>query len=625
MPTATTFFCRPASASAKKISLVMWKRISHRLYSALNLSLVIGCWFRAGAANDANDVISRIREEGFNRSQVMETLSHLTDVIGPRLTGSPNHMRANEWTRDKLASWGLTNAHLESVPFGRGWSLRRFSAQVIEPQGLPLVAYPNAWSPGLERPIASDAVFLDAQTTEDLEKYKGKLKDAIVLISPLREIEPPFTPMASRLDATNLLQLANAGDTRNEEGRKRSPARPRPKVASRTQTNSVADNSQLPVASTNRTEAAALPKADGPGRSGPRFLSFLAQEGAALIVHNSSMGHGGTVFVGSALLPPSKAEGTNRVGSVTNPPRVWSSNAPAILPQITMATEDYNRLVRMLRQQEKVKMAVEFEAQFHDHDLRTYNTIAEIPGADLRDEIVMLGAHLDSWHAGTGATDNGIGVATTMEAVRILRSLNLKPRRTIRIGLWTGEEQGFLGSKAYVTKHFGYWTNMPNARPVRAPKDQRTKKAAGKGTPRDPAPGRKLFRLDDYEKFSAYFNVDNGAGRICGIYLQGNEALRPQFREWLAPFKDLGADTISTSNTYGTDHIPFDRVGLPAFQFIQDWLDYGRTHHSSQDVYDRVIAEDAKQTAVILAAFAYQTAMLDVRLPRKPLEKYLGD
>jgi Zn-dependent M28 family amino/carboxypeptidase len=318
----------------------------------------------------------------------------------------------------------------------------------------------------------------------------------------------------------------------------------------------------------------------------------------------------------------SGAEGTNSARSFASTPRAWATNAPATLPQITMAAEDYNRLVRMAKAGEHLKMAVDFQARFHEQDLMAYNTIAEIPGTDLKDEIVMVGGHLDSWHSGTGATDNAIGVAAAMEAVRIIKALRLEPRRTIRIGLWAGEEQGLLGSKAYVSEHFGYYTNSAAAGPVtrlRTPKDESGTRAVAQTTSKEDNKGtNRLVRLPEYEKLSAYFNLDNGAGRIRGIHLQGNEAAGPLFRRWLEPFRDLDAATVSLSNTRGTDHTSFDAIGLPGFQFIQDPLDYNtRTHHSNQDLLERIVPEDARQAAVILASFVYNAAMLDERLPRK--------
>ncbi len=573
---------------------------------------------RAQSAASTNEAIARIREEGMNHSQVMENLTYLTEVIGPRLTASPNHKRANEWTREKLASWGLTNAHLEPWgPFGRGWSLKRFSAQVVEPQAIPVIALPKAWSPGLDKPVTAEVVYIDSTSPTDFEAYKGKLKGAIVLNGRIRELKPRFEPLATRLVETNLLKLANAAAPRSLSGSFSQPNSP-PRRAPELSGEPSAISREV-ARSTNATGSSTPPP--GPGsrsRSGGRLLPVLLQEGAAMLINPSPMGDGGTLFVGAASLPFPESQGTNRM-SFSNSPRPWSTNAPATIPQLMLATEDYNRLVRMVQHGEKVKMAVDFEVEFQDSDLMAYNTIADIPGTDLKDEIVMLGGHLDSWHAGTGATDDAIGVAVAMEAARIIKQLGLKPRRTIRVGLWAGEEEGLLGSKAYVAKHFGYWTNA-DQRALRAPKDEtgkETVRASGTNAPS----GRKLVRLAEYEKLSAYFNLDNGGGRIRGIYLQGNEAVRPLFRRWLEPFRDLDAETITSSNTGGTDHIPFDAVGLPAFQFIQDPLDYfTRTHHSNEDLLDRIQPEDARQAATLLAAFVYQAAMLDERLPRKPAE-----
>ena len=576
-----------------------------------------------------NDLFARIREEGLERSQVMETLSYLTDVIGPRLTGSPNLKRANEWTRDKLTDWGLTNAHLEAWgPFGRGWSLKRFSAQIIEPQGIPLAGYPKAWSPGLRQSLTAPVVYLDAKEEADLDKCKGKLKGAIVLSSPTRELKPRFEPLAVRMAETNLLRLANA--TAGESFTP--PVLPGPALdrarfvsssGSRTLSNSNAGPEQTSAASSNSTRSASATERRGnfrgrPQAPQPRFLSFAAKEGAALIVTPSSQGDGGTFFVSAASVPGFDSRGTN---GPTNAPKVWSTNVPAFPPQITMATEDYNRLVRMIQQGEKLKMTVDLQVQFHDNDLMAYNTIAEIPGRDLKDEIVMLGAHMDSWHSGTGATDNGAGVAAAMEAVRILMALKLEPRRTIRIGLWSGEEQGLLGSHAYVSNHFGYHTNLTNT-VVASFQPGVTNTIANTNSPSPNSRSRRsLVKQPEYDQLSAYFNLDNGGGKIRGVYMQGNEAVRPLFRRWLRPFLDLEAETLTVANTGGTDHLSFDGIGLPGFQFIQDPLDYSsRTHHSNEDVFDRISAEDLKQAATILAAFVYNTAMLDEKLPRKPAE-----
>jgi hypothetical protein len=424
------------------------------------------------------------------------------------------------------------------------------------------------------------------------------------MASAIREIKPRFEPLALRLVETNLLQLANAGEPR--DGARRFGFGSRDEAASGT-------NSVRGTASTDGRRPAGFR-----GRPQTRNLAFLAKEGAALVINSSSQGDGGTFFVAAASVPPPEnASGIN----FSNLPRAWSTNAQAIPPQITLATEDYNRLVRMAQQEQSLKMEVDLRVKFYDDDVMAYNTVAEIPGRDLKDEIVMLGAHLDSWHSGTGATDNGIGAAAVMEAVRILKALKLHPRRTIRIALWSGEEQGLLGSRAYVSRHFGYFTNSSASTVVRSPKDEAENQPEIKSSKTNSPPARRLVRLHEYEKLAAYFNLDNGGGKVRGVYLQGNEAVRPLFRRWLDPFRDLGAETLSLSNTGGTDHIPFDTVGLPAFQFIQDPLDYNsRTHHSNEDVYDRVQPEDAKQAAVLLAAFAWDAATAETKLPRKPVE-----
>ncbi|MEJ7615584.1 MAG: M20/M25/M40 family metallo-hydrolase [Pyrinomonadaceae bacterium] len=317
-----------------------------------------------------------------------------------------------------------------------------------------------------------------------------------------------------------------------------------------------------------------------------------------MIVESSPRGDGGTVFVQGATVP-----GVPAFPSQPNAKRVWQKDAPKIVPQIVVASEQYNRIVRMLGQNEKVTLAVDLGVRFHDEDLMGYNTVAEIPGTDLKDEVVMLGGHMDSWHGGTGATDNAAGVAVAMEAVRILQALKLQPRRTIRIALWSGEEQGLLGSRAYVAKHFGSIKASAN--------DAMT-------TTFNEGQGQQIVTLPEYEKFSAYFNLDNGTGKIRGVYLQGNEAVRPIFRQWLEPFRELGAATLTIANTGGTDHLSFAAIGLPGFQFIQDEIEYEtRTHHSNQDVFDRIQADDMKQAAVIMAAFIYNTSMRDAKFPRK--------
>ncbi len=579
-----------------------------------------------------SDAIERIKDEGLNHSQAMATLSYLSDVIGPRLTGSPNLKRANQWTQQKLEGWGLTNAHLEPWgPFGRGWEVKRFSAQVIEPQDFPIIAYPLAWSPGYSKPMEGDAVFIDLAVTTNLEPYKGKLKGAMVLISPMRTNLPePFQPLAVRLADSNLLGAANSVDDLGFFGmiQSRSGGGRRGGAASQLGANRIS-----------------------PGR----LLSFLTAEKVGVVLSAGSQFDNGTVLVQSASVPAgTNAAGGGFGGRGGGSP--YSTNAPAMPPQIAVAVESYNRIVRMIQAGEKVKLQIDLEVKYYDDDLMAYNTIAEIPGSDLKDEIVMLGGHMDSWPAGTGATDNGVGAAACMEAVRIIQAAGLHPRRTIRIALWTGEEEGLLGSRAYVTQHFGSnagrggrggfrggrgapggrggpgapgtigtnelaaTTNVVPAQaepvagnvtsinsPARSAggggaggRGGRGGRGAGRGgqasamegttnavpemaaTGTNPPVRRGLTRGPEYDKLSAYFNLDNGGGKIRGIFMEQNEAVRPIFRRWLEPFRSLGAETLTMSRTGSTDHVSFDSIGLPGFQFLQDPMDYfTHTHHTS--------------------------------------------
>ena len=515
-------------------------------------------------------VIDRIRDEGMNRSQIMQTLSYLTDVIGGRLTNSPNMKRANEWTRDTMTKWGMQNAKLEPWgPFGRGWSLKGFSAQVVEPQVFPVIAYPKAWSPSTKGVVTSEVVYFDAKTDAELEKFKGKLNGKIVLLSSgPREVKADFGGMGTRRSDEDLKKMADWTP-------QPTPARqPQSEEQMRTARESFIFN----IKRTN----------------------FLLQEGAAVVVDSSSKGSGGTLFVGGATVAqdlPVDTANLNFRGGLRSSDKAAEAR---MVPQMTITVEDHNRLVRMIQLGATPKMSVDIRAQYHDEDLMGYNTVAEIPGTDpsLKDEIVMLGGHLDSWHSSGGATDNAAGSAVAMEAARIILASGLKPRRTIRVALWSGEEQGLNGSREYVKQQFG-----------------EMKPGAGPGQPGE------LVKTANYDKLSAYYNLDNGTGRIRGVYMQGNAAVRPYFEAWLAPFADLGATTLTMQNTGGTDHLSFDRIGLPGFQFIQDEIEYStRTHHSNQDNFDRIQAEDMKQAATIMAAFVYQTAMMDEKIPRKPVK-----
>lgn len=504
-------------------------------------------------------VVGQIKDEGMNHSQVMDILSYITDVYGPRLTGSPEYTKAAEWALGEMKSIGLENVHFDAWgPLGRGWSLKHYEANVIGRQVFPLVSYPKAWSPGVRG--AAGIVYIDVMADTTLESYKGTLKGKYVMIGDPVDVKAHFTPQATRDADSTLLQLANAGGNRPRGGRFNFRMTPEDK------------------------RKALLNYA----------AVMLAQKEGAMALLTPGPGDGGTIFVQQASVPAHPdTPYTKRV-------QPYAADAPKILPQIAVSAEQYNRLVRMMKRGEHPKLDLDLDVTFTKPD-SVYNIIGEIPGSDLKDEIVMLGGHFDSWQGGTGATDNGTGTATCLEALRILKKLDLKPRRTIRVGLWGGEEEGLFGSAAYVKKYLG-------------------ERSGGGGFGFDPSNPPMITQKPAAEKFSVYFNDDNGAGKFRGIYMQGNDAVRPIFREWLAPFKDMGASTLSLANTGGTDHLSFDAVGLPAFQFIQDELEYGtRTHHSTADVYERVQEDDMKQAAVVMAAFAYQAAVRDQMIPRKPM------
>jgi carboxypeptidase Q len=504
------------------------------------------------------ETISRIRYEGFHNSKVMDYATGLMDSIGQRLTGSPNMKRANEWTRDELAGMGLSNAHLEAWgPFGRGWANQYVNVRMTSPDIVTLIAYPKAWTPGTNGAVQGHCIRAILEDQKDFEKYKGKLAGMIVILGAETEAKPITEAPFKRLTDDDLAKVTDYSSVTEHE----------------------------PYRFADMLKRLQFTK---------DLNQFLADEKVlAVIDHSRQTSGGGTVFVQSG--------GSYKTGETT------------AVPQLTMAIEHWTRIARLLQQKRDVALELNVANTFYDDDPMQYDTIAEIPGTDKnkKDEVVMLGAHLDSWHAGTGATDNGAGTIVTMEALRILQALDLKPRRTIRIGLWSGEEQGLLGSQSYVQQHFG--SRPPIDNPLM------------KGTPtlrrREAGP---LTLKPEQTKISAYFNVDNGSGKIRGIYLQENQAVGPIFEAWMKPFKDLGMDTLTMRNTGGTDHQSFDAVGIPAFQFIQDPLDYEtRTHHSNMDVYDRLQPEDLKQAAVIVASFVYDAAMRDQMLPRKPIEKPL--
>lgn len=476
----------------------------------------------------------------------MDIAFHLTDVSGPRLTASPGFFKAALWAKAKLASWGLANAQVAPWgEFGKGWQQERSYIAMTRPYYQPLVAVPRAWTgstPGAQL-MTGEVLLIHAKDSAELMQYAGKLRGKIIMIRNADTLRPSFEPDARRHADSILQRMADA-----------EPAPPAPR--------------QQPSAPYSRwTPALAFQQT---------LARLMIDERPALLLSMNGRGTDGTLFVGSG-------------GS-------YQKDAPAPPASLVLSSDDYLRIQRLILSGIPVELETEVRTRFFTDDLKGYNVFAEIPGTDpkLKDEVVMLGGHLDSWHGATGATDNAAGCAVMMEAVRILKSLNLKPRRTIRIALWSGEEQGLHGSRNYVKNHFA-----------------------------DPVT---MQLKPEHAKVSAYFNLDNGGGRIRGIYAQGNQAVVPIFTQWLAPFHNMGAVTVTINNTGSTDHVAFDAVGIPGFQFIQDPLEYStRTHHTNMDTYDHLIPEDLKQAAVIVASFVYQTAQRDELLPRKELPKPRGE
>jgi carboxypeptidase Q len=500
------------------------------------------------------DVIGQIRSEGYHNSQVMQLLSELTDRIGPRLTGSPSLKLANDWTRDKLAEFGLVNAHLEGYDFGRGWTNEFTSVRMMSPETTMLIAIPRAWSPGTNGAVRGKAIRVSIKSKEDMEKYRGKLSGMIVLNGDAKEVKPHTDPEAVRYTDQKLDEIAQF---------------------------SIASRYGPPMTREEMIKAFQLRR---------EVSKFYADEKVL------------------AVIEPSNYD----LGLVTMSGLEYKKDANNPYPVLNMVTEHYGRISRLLERNVPVELELNVQTKFIDDDNKAYNTIAEFPGTDkkLADEVIMIGGHLDSWHGGTGATDNATGVVAAMEAVRILKALDLKPRRTIRIALWSGEEQGLLGSRAYVAEHLASRPESTDPKEKDLPSYMRTSK-----------PGPLTFK-PEYKKVVAYFNLDNGGGKLRGIYTQENSSVAPIFAAWIEPLKDLGCATITQRNTGSTDHVSFDAVGVPGFQFIQDPLDYmSRTHHSNMDVYERVQSEDLIQQAVVLASFAYNAAMRDLPLPRKTLPK----
>jgi carboxypeptidase Q len=517
----------------------------------------------------------RIRNEGLNHSHVMEFASALMDGIGPRLTASPNAKKANEWTRDTLTKIGLENAHLEDWgEFGMGWQQLNTWARMVSPDTAVLILQSTPWSPATSGPVTGDVVWVDIHEEKDLDKYKGKLASKIVLYGAMRDVPPVEKPLFDRNTEKDLEDIAQFPVTAGAGG-------PSPEMQARI-----------------RTFMERMRMVD-------KIAQFFADEKVAAVIEPSrdaknGGGSGGTFF-------------DDNGATLGRTP--YLADKKVKIPVAVATIESYGRLYRLVQAHVPVTVEINIDTKFTGDHEHAYNTVAEITGTDpkLKDQIVMLGGHLDSWIAGTGATDNGAGTVVAMEAVRILKALGVKPRRTIRIALWTGEEQGLFGSKGYCKQHFGSAALSTAPDQVALPEFMR--RATG---PLEVKPEQKLI--------SAYFNVDNGSGKIRGIYTQGNSAVAPIFAQWIAPLKDLGVTTLTMRNTGGTDHLSFDAVGIPGFQFIQDDLDYEtRTHHSNEDVVERLQAADLKQIATVEAIFVYNAAMRDQMIPRKPLPDPAGE
>lgn len=518
-----------------------WLLYSHSVTSRVARLGVIATLIAAGAimtprAQSAERVdataLARIREEGLQRSQVMDTLSYLTDVYGARLTNSPRMREAATWAVARLKEWRIDTVRTESWgPFGRGWSSEKITADVIAPAPWPMIAFPKAWTPGTDGVVTADAVMVQLDEDSDFDKWAGKLKGKIVLTTRPPLVKAAFDAPGRRLTDEELTQLER----------------------------------QPPLSGSPASSS-------GTGEFARRQMRFFVREGVI------------------AMLEPGTGVGDRGSVLVMGPEDNRAADAPPSVPQLTVSTEHYGRIVRMLDRRVPVRIELNVQNRFYDQPRDSLNIIAELPGTDKADEVVMLGAHFDSWPAGTGTTDNAAGVAPMMDAMRILKATGVTVRRTVRLALWTGEEQGLLGSRAYVAEHF-----------------------VNKDT---------MARTPAYDKLSVYFNLDNGTGLIRGVYAEGNEAVRPIFKAWMAPLSDLGMRTTTARGTGDTDHVSFDEVGLPGFQFIQDPIEYFTlSHHSNMDLYERAQVDDLRQNAVIVASFVYQAANRDGLLPRKPLPK----
>jgi hypothetical protein len=515
-------------------------------------------------------LVSRIKTEAYDRSKVMDHLSWLSDVYGPRLTASPEFFQAAEWAAGRLRDIGLSNVHLESWgPFGRAWSPQQWSVEMVEPRYAPLNATPLAWSASTNGAITGETILAPLPRTRDPKKareefaayrqeWTGKLRGKFVMLRDPKIPAEQNKPQFRRYTDAELADMAKATEHAAKFSGKLADLKwPE-------------DPDELGKFFMRLPESVFDELFDVQIALATERNRFFLDEGVLGILMRDDRSHDGTTNAEQA--------GSHR------------SADPLAPPTFVVTAEQYNRMARVMEKKTAVRVRASLKVQASDSDVDSANIVGEIPGGKKADEVVMIGAHFDSWHAGTGATDNGAGSAVMIEAMRILKALNASMDRTVRIGLWSGEEEGLYGSEAYVKQHFG---------------DAKTMKLK-----------------PEHAKLSGYFNLDNGSGKIRGVYLQGNDAMRPLFESWLAPYRDEGATTITIRDTGGTDHLSFDAVGLPGFQFIQDPLDYGSvTHHSSMDTYDHAVASDLMEAAAVIAAVVYQAANSPEMLPRKELPK----
>lgn len=535
------------------------------------LSTFLVCGLLLGAQDESKtlDVVHKIKTEAFTNSQVMETLSYLTDAYGPRLTASAEFNEAAQWAMNRLKSYGVADVKEEAWgPFGRSWSIESYSIDMVSPRYSHLVAAPLAWSAPTNGVVKGEVMLaplpgreynpkkLADQIQAFQAKWKGKLQGKIILVTAPKPSQPRSKANFDRYTDAELADLAKAP----------------PPLAKKT-----VDWNNLEIPDDrdgqrqffmSMTEAQLDQFFDKLDAERNKLGQFLHDEGVALVIRTDARAHDGMNFA--------EAAGSEK------------AKTPLAPATFVVDEEQYLRMTRLLEKNIPVVVSAELKVKASDQDQMGQNVVGEIPGSTKSDEIVMIGAHFDSWHTGTGATDNGAGSAVMIEVMRILKSLNLPMKRTVRIGLWSGEEQGLFGSRAYVAAHFA-----------------------------DP---KTMVLKPEHAKLDAYLNLDNGSGKIRGVYLQGNDAARPIFQQIIGPFHDMGVTTLTLQNTGGTDHLSFDAVGLPGFQFVQDSLDYGTvTHHSSMDTYSHAVAEDLMQASAVIATAVYEIANREEQFPRKPL------